>query len=221
MLQERRLLGIFGTFVAHVCPNSEAVDDVGVECDLVRDGHILKKVFGFASLGGREDLIRLWDIGLVRYCDCSWSDRQYTSSRDGERGNHSLDLFSINKTRVSHGGNIDALAGGGEASDVLGPEAVADGADLLDAHVGLHLLDDGLDDGVDLLEGVAIAGAAGGQPFHNVEAFWAIKGDGVALEEIGHNDKVAIGGEVVGDAGGSRSVAGRISMSEADRTAGH
>ena len=37
------------------------------------------------------------------------------------------------------------------------------------------------------------------QPFLNVEVTWAIEWDGVSVEEIGHDDEVAIGGELIGD----------------------
>lgn len=95
--------------------------------------------------------------------------------------------------------NIDALALGQEASDVLSTKAVSDGADLLRALL-LHVGDGLLDDRVDRVGQVALAfGAALLQPGHDVEVFGPVELDGVALEEVGHDDIVAVGGELVGD----------------------
>ena len=37
------------------------------------------------------------------------------------------------------------------------------------------------------------------QPLHDVEVAGAIQGDGILVEKVGHQDKVAIGSELVGD----------------------
>ena len=81
----------------------------------------------------------------------------------------------------------------------LGAETIADRADGLAAQLALHVLEDLLDDGVDLFGRVARAFAAVLQPVHDVEALGAVQGDGVAVEEVGHDDEVAVGGELVGD----------------------
>jgi len=95
--------------------------------------------------------------------------------------------------------NIDALALGQEARDVLAAKAVSDGTDLLRALL-LHVRQRLLDDRVDLVGQVALAlRAALLQPSHDVEVLGAVELDGVALEEIGHDDEVAVGGELVGD----------------------
>ena len=103
---------------------------------------------------------------------------------------------------MSHTAHIDALAFGREAGDVFGAEAVAHAPDFLHAEVAFHFFDHGFDDGVDLAWAVAFAFRAGLlQPGHDVEVGRAVEGDGVAFEEVGHYDEVAVGGELVGDAG--------------------
>jgi hypothetical protein len=67
--------------------------------------------------------------------------------------------------------------------------------------LGSHLHDAGIDNGIDRgrqmrrLLWVVLAL----EPLHNVEIAGAVQGDRVAVEEVGHQDKVAIGGELVGD----------------------
>lgn len=114
-----------------------------------------------------------------------------TSGSNGKRSIHGLDLVGLHETRVCHSTDIDALALRQEACNILGTEAVSDSADLLDAEVGLHLLDNSLDDRVDLLEGVTLGGTAGGEPRHDVETLRTVEQDWVTLEEIRHDDKVA------------------------------
>lgn len=95
--------------------------------------------------------------------------------------------------------DIDTLALGQEAGDVLAAEAVADGTDLLRALL-LHVCQSLLDDRVDGVRQVALAlGTALLQPGHDVEVLRAVQLDGVALEKVGHDDPVAVGGELVGD----------------------
>jgi hypothetical protein len=102
---------------------------------------------------------------------------------------------------VSGETDIDALALGQETRNVLAAKAVADGANLLRALL-LHVCQSLLDDRVDGVRQVALAlGAALGQPLHDVEVSSAelVELDGVALEEVGHDGPVAVGGELVGD----------------------
>lgn len=95
--------------------------------------------------------------------------------------------------------DIDTLALGQEAGDVLAAEAVADGTDLLRALL-LHVCQSLLDDRVDGVRQVALAlGTALLQPGHDVEVLGAVQLDGVAFEKVGHDDPVAVGGELVGD----------------------
>ena len=81
-----------------------------------------------------------------------------------------------------------------EAADVLGAEAVSGAADALAAERAAHLLQHRLDDWVHVLRQVVL------QPGHQVEARWPVDLDRVAVEEVGHHDEVAVGGELVGDA---------------------
>jgi hypothetical protein len=102
---------------------------------------------------------------------------------------------------VSSETNIDALALGQETRNVLAAEAVADGTNLLRTLL-LHVCQSLLDNRVDGVRQVALAlGAALGQPLHDVEVSAAelVELDGVALEEVGHDGPVAVGGELVGD----------------------
>lgn len=82
-----------------------------------------------------------------------------------------------------------------EAGDVLGTEAVADATDALGAQLALELLNDRVDNGVELLGLVVL------QPAGEVKALGNVDRNGVAVEEVGHNDEVAIGGVLIGDAG--------------------
>lgn len=95
--------------------------------------------------------------------------------------------------------DVDALALGQKASDVLAAKAVSDGTDLLRALL-LHVCEGLLDDRVDGVGQVALAfRAALLEPGHDVEVLGAVELHGVALEEVGHDDVVAVGGELVGD----------------------
>jgi hypothetical protein len=47
--------------------------------------------------------------------------------------------------------------------------------------------------------GIYARGAMWLTPFRKIKVRWPIQWDGVAMEQIGHDDEVAIGGELVGD----------------------
>jgi hypothetical protein len=95
--------------------------------------------------------------------------------------------------------NINALALGQKARNVLAAKAVTHRADLLRA-LFLHVRQRLLDDRVHGVGQVALAfRAALLQPRHDIEVLWAVEFDGIALEEVGHDDIVAVGGELVGD----------------------
>lgn len=79
---------------------------------------------------------------------------------------------------------------------VLGAEAVSHATDALAAQLGAHLDERGVDDRVD--RGRQVAGWAL-EPFLHVEPCGPVQGDGVAVEEVRHDDEVAVGGELVGD----------------------
>ena len=81
------------------------------------------------------------------------------------------------------------------AGDILGAEAVADSTDLLDAESLTHVLDGLLDDGVDV--GGLVVGQPGGQI--GLAGLHGGDGDLVALEQVGDDSQVAIGGELVGE----------------------
>lgn len=95
--------------------------------------------------------------------------------------------------------DINTLALGQEARNVFAAKAVSDGTDLLRALL-LHVCKGLLDDRVDGVRQVALAfGASLLQPGHDVEVFGPVELDRVALEEVGHDGVVAVGGELVGD----------------------
>jgi hypothetical protein len=122
-----------------------------------------------------------------------------TSSGNREWAGHALDLVLVDERRVCGVTNINALALSQEARDVLSTKAVSNRADLLRALL-LHVRQSLLDDRVNGVRQVALAfGAALLQPVHDVEALGRVELHGVALEEVGHDDVVAVGGELVGD----------------------
>lgn len=59
-LEESLLLCKLSGALSDVGADSEAMLDVGEEVDLVRDAHLLKDVFGLATLGSGEDVVGLW-----------------------------------------------------------------------------------------------------------------------------------------------------------------
>lgn len=122
-----------------------------------------------------------------------------TGGSNRKRTSQSLDLIGIHETWVCHVTHIHTLAASHEPSNIFGTKAVSNSTNLLHTLVLLHVLDDLLHDWVDLLLGVALGWARGGQPLHDVKVIWAVERDWVALEEIGHDDVVAISGELVGD----------------------
>ena len=84
---------------------------------------------------------------------------------------------------------------------VLGPEAVPHSAQLLDPHLGPHLDDARIHDRVDRRRQVRnlLLAIAALQPFLEIEIAGSVEGDGVSVEEVGHEDVVAILGELVGE----------------------
>jgi hypothetical protein len=124
---------------------------------------------------------------------------QHTSSSNRKRASHALNLVLVDERRVCGVADVNALALGQEARDVLSAKAVSDRTDLLRSLL-LHVRQSLLDDRVDGVGQVALAlGTALLQPVHDVEALGRVELHGVALEEVGHDDVVAVGGELVGD----------------------
>ena len=198
-MQERSLLGELDVVLAEVCADGEAVLDAGVKDHLVGDGaHFLEQLLGLVALLFGEDLVGFWvELAITSFERQGWI--RLTSSGDGERASHGLDLLLVDERRVCSVSDINALALGQEAGDVLSAKAVSDGTDLLRALL-LHVCQSLLDDRVDLIGQVALAfRAALLQPGHDVEVRRAVELHGVALEEVGHDDEVAVGGELVGD----------------------
>lgn len=61
------------------------------------------------------------------------------------------------------------------------------------------MLNNLLHDGVDLCGCVASRRSGACEPFHNIEVVGAVERDWIAFEEVGHNDEVAICGELIGN----------------------
>jgi hypothetical protein len=77
-------------------------------------------------------------------------------------------------------------------------KAVANGTNLLDAQITQRL--DALDDdGVNGLGGVrVVASRSLGHPGPKVKVARPVQAEGVAVEDVGHQDGVALGGKIVG-----------------------
>lgn len=86
-----------------------------------------------------------------------------------------------------------------QQGNIMATLTVPNSTNLLNAHTAPHLLDNLLHDRVDLLEGVSPTGSRSRQPLHNIKSLRWVQADWIALEQIGHHDKVAIGGELVRD----------------------
>lgn len=131
--------------------------------------------------------------------------RKLTSSGDADGALDGLKLLGVDEGRVGEVCDVD-LAILEESDDVLGTEAVADTTKALDAQLALELLDDGVDDGVDLRHAVAT------EPLHELEAGGHVDRHGIAVEEVGNDGEVAVGGELVGEAVGVRRQDGVFSL---------
>jgi hypothetical protein len=200
-LEERSLFCELDVLLADVGADGKAVLDTRVENHLVGDAvHLLEQLLGLVALVFGEDVVGLcggnWLVNVTP--DVSESVER-TSSGNREWAGHALDLVLVDERRVCGVTNINALALSQEARDVLSTKAVSNRADLLRALL-LHVRQSLLDDRVNGVRQVALAfGAALLQPVHDVEALGRVELHGVALEEVGHDDVVAVGGELVGD----------------------
>lgn len=123
-----------------------------------------------------------------------------TGRTNRQRALDGLQLLLVDEARMGTVADVNlAVVGPQMPDDVLGAEAVADGANLLQAHLRPHLDQAGVDDGVDGRGQMAALGPALGQPRHEIKVVRAVERDGVAVEEVGHDDVVAVGGELVRD----------------------
>lgn len=77
-------------------------------------------------------------------------------------------------------------------------KAVAYRSELRNAKFLFQMLDGIYDDGVDILHGMGVLPVAtAGKPLLEVEVRWAVNRDGVTVEEVNDQTRVAIGGELV------------------------
>lgn len=177
-LQEGALLGILAHLVTYVASDRKAVLDPAVEIDLVRQTRLLQDLLGLVTLVCWKDGIRL-------------------GGTDSQRTLDLLELLGLDEARMRTVSSIElALIGPEVADDILGSEAVTDGADLSAAELRAHFDEGGVDDGVD-----GWGQVAGGsvEPFHQVETFGPIQGYGISVVDVGHDDKVSVRCELVGD----------------------
>jgi hypothetical protein len=70
-------------------------------------------------------------------------------------------------------------------------------ASIFRPHLDQARVDDGINDGRQVCDLFLAVLAV--HPFHNVKVAWSVEWDGVAMEQVGHHDKVAVGRELVGD----------------------
>ena len=135
--------------------------------------------------------------------------------RDRQRPLDIAQLGLLDKRRVSTIPDVELLGFGEEVpNDIFRAEAVSYAADFLAVVLGAHGDEAGVDDGVDGGWGVGgffFGGLVGAlEPGLDVEVAGAVEGDGVAVEEVGHHDEVAVCGELVGlDGEGGVSREGR------------
>lgn len=201
-LDESGLLGELDFGLVEVAADGETVLDAGVQNHLVRDGaHVFEDSLGLVTLVFGEDRVGLCDVVSDGIIPSLIGFSQLTSGSNRKRTSHASELGLVDKRRVSGETDIDALALGQETRNVLATKAVADSTNLLRTLL-LHVCQSLLDNRVDGVRQVALAlRAALGQPSHDVEVACSelVELNGVALEEIGHDDPVAVGGELVGD----------------------
>jgi hypothetical protein len=89
---------------------------------------------------------------------------------------------------------IHAPSLGQKSRHILASKTKPETSDPLYTQLAPHIVDCGLDDGVDF------GGWVLGQPFGQVESgLLLLDGNGVAGEQVGHDDEVGVGGEGVGE----------------------
>lgn len=76
------------------------------------------------------------------------------------------------------------------------PKTISHRSNLLTSQLGLHFCQDRLDDGLDPRWQVTWWTL---QPGHEIKVCWTIQRDGISVEQIGHDDQVAISGQLVCD----------------------
>ena len=154
-----------------------------VQIDLIRRLHLLQNLLRPLALLLRENVVRL-------------------RRADRERAPQVSELCLVDERWMRAVPDVDFLLVWEQVpDDVLGAEAVADGADLgegvLRAHLDQAGVDDRVDGGREVGDSVGVESSA--HPCLDVEVTWAVEWDRVAVEEVRHQDEVAVGGELVGD----------------------
>lgn len=115
------------------------------------------------------------------------------SSGNAQRSLNTGQLFGADHGRMCSVSDIDLARAGLEvAADVAAAKTVVNAADALDAELVAHLANNVFDDGLDMLGQMVL------EPVHDLEALGPIQRDGVSLEQVGHDDEVAMLGELVG-----------------------
>jgi len=182
-LQKSILLGIQADPVLWISADREAVLDTAVQVDLVWQAEVLEDLLGLVALLGRED-----GIGL--------------GGGDGQWAFHVAQLVALDERRVRRVSGVDLAGVRTQVSDyVFAAEAVAHGADFLASIFRPHLdqtrVDDRIDHGRQVCDLFLIILSL--YPLHDVKVARSVEWDGVAMEQVGHHDKVAVGRELVGD----------------------
>lgn len=115
-----------------------------------------------------------------------------TGSGDAEWSFDSLQLVFLHEAwmrRVSH----IKHAWLEETGDVFAAKAIANATNLVTSQRATHLLENSTYDGIDMSWIMVL------QPFHDLETLRAVHGHRIVVEQIGHDDKVAISSILVSD----------------------
>lgn len=121
------------------------------------------------------------------------SQRELTCCRNAQRALDGLQLIVLHQTGMRHVANIQ-LALLQIAAHILGTEAVTNTTNTLAAVLAPHVLQNGVDGGLGLLNSVLA------QPGHEVKICGlVIQRDGITVEQVRHDDEVPAGSEQVRD----------------------
>ena len=199
-LQERRLFGKLHFGLVGIGADGETVLDAGVEAHLVGDCHLFEQLLGLVALLLGKDLVGFCRAVLLDGSASSqwWEWDELTSSSDRQRPNHPLNLLLIHKRRMRSVPNIHTLPLRQKSRHILPPKTIPHSSNLLRALL-LHILERALHNWVHTIRQMPLTlRPTFLQPLHDIEAFGAVELDRVALEEVGHDGPVAVGGELVG-----------------------
>ena len=145
---------------------------------------------------GKISSVSAWRVGLAQYRHGGRDVGRNTCCSNRQWSFYSLDLSSVDETRMCHEAHADAFAASHVPGNILGSETVAHRAQFLHSQVARHLLEHRFDNGIRLVGAMAFAlGTATLQPFHDIGPFL----DSIALEEIRHDDEIAVRGVLVSD----------------------